>query len=388
MKTKINKNLKYIKTAGSLFVLLLLLLLVPFLSVAQKNLNTPKVNSPLEVDVELRINKIYNINSVNETYQIDGYLVFSWYDECTLPLAITPCREAVIYENERARELLKTDLLVPAFELINVQGSRETPNIRIEIFPDGKIEYEERFFDTFSAYMDYEKFPFDSQSYLIGIEAFSYNEKELVFKQRRLSLEDPKTFLEESKVISEAPDHILALTNIPLESYKTLGIDWKIKDTISYVVSKTYKHENLRKNEGNTYSRVIFKIDAERQYGYFLWQVLFPLLIIILASFVIFWIKDFGTQIGVGFTLMLTVVAFNFYSASILPKLPYSTFIEYVIIIGYIFIFLGIIAVIINHRINGNDKKKDSVQLLKHFRYGFPLLYIVIMAILYVQKIM
>ncbi len=49
------------------------------------------------------------------------------------------------------------------------------------------------------------------------------------------------------------------------------------------------------------------------------------------------------TQLEIGFTLMLTVVAFNFYSASILPKLPYQTFIETAIIVGYVFIFPRIV---------------------------------------------
>lgn len=125
-----------------------------------------------------------------------------------------------------------------------------------------------------------------------------------------------------------------------------------------------------------------FQIDANRKSSYYLWQVLFPVIIIILAFFSIFWIKDFGTQIGVGFTLMLTVVAFNFYSSSILPILLCSTFIEYVILIGYIFVFLCIIAVIINHRINDADEKKDKIPLLKYFRSLFLLLYVLIIAIL------
>ena len=85
---------------------------------------------------------------------------------------------------------------------------------------------------------------------------------------------------------------------------------------------------------------------------------------------------------------MLTVVAFNFYSASILPKLPYNTFIEYVFIVGYIFIFLGILAVIINHRINGIEEEENKIPLLKHFRYGFPLVYAIIMIVLYIVLIM
>lgn len=48
---------------------------------ANQKLISPPANLPVEVSVDLYINKIYNINTVDETYQIDGYLEYSWVDE-------------------------------------------------------------------------------------------------------------------------------------------------------------------------------------------------------------------------------------------------------------------------------------------------------------------
>ena len=346
-----------------LLFLLVVPILVSFSNYQENNTKVPK-NDPIEVSVTLRINKIFNINSVDETYQIDGYLIYSWKDERAAFNAKDSLTNSIIYENNNSREFIKKNVWIPAFELINVQGSGETPNTRIEIYADGTIEIEERFFDTFSSDMDYTKFPFDSQKYKVEIEAFSYGKSKLVFK-------NPKLFLE--------ADH---------QEY--LGEDWAFIDSNASVSTKSYRYMDEDENsEKNLYSRVVFEVNAKRLSGYYQWQVLFPLLIIILASFAIFWIKEFATQIGVGFTLMLTVVAFNFYSASILPKLSYNTFIEYVIIVGYIFIFLGIIAVIINHRLNGVEiKKKDKIPLLRHFRYGFPLVYTIIMIVLFFKLIL
>ena len=44
---------------------------------ANENLINPPSNLLVEVSVDLYINKIYNINTVDETYQIDGYLEYS-----------------------------------------------------------------------------------------------------------------------------------------------------------------------------------------------------------------------------------------------------------------------------------------------------------------------
>lgn len=350
------------KLPNNILYIFTLLLSVHLFASQEQNLDTSTKKEPLEVSVNLRINKIYNINSVNETYQIDGYFMSSWKNEDAISFLKDTTANSIIFENDKARELINSELWVPAFELVNVQGSRERPNIRIEIYSDGTIEFEERFFATCSSDMNFKKFPFDSQTYKVMIEPFSYESSKIVFK-------NPKLFLER--------DH---------KDY--LGEDWKFVHSDARIVTKKYKYMDDNVNsKKNLYSRVIFEVKAKRLSGYYEWQVLFPLLIIILASFSIFWIKEFGSQIGVGFTLMLTVVAFNFYSASILPKLPYNTFIEYVIIVGYIFIFLGILAVILNHRINGEENQEHKIPLLKHFRYAFPLAYTIIMIVLYVSLI-
>ena len=206
--------------------------------------------------------------------------------------------------------------------------------------------------------MDFKRFPFDSKTFVVQIEAFSYNSNKLVFKDLQLL---PSKLTMDDK----------------------LGEDWELIDTSTEVIVEEYGQLLDRSADAqiDSFSRAVFKVSAKRQSGYYLWQVLFPLLIIIIASFTIYWIKEFSSQIGIGFTLMLTVVAFNFYSASILPKLPYNTFIEYVIIVGYIFILLGIIAVIINHWVE--DNKAKNYNLLKYFRVFIPLTYLVIMVSLY-----
>jgi len=343
------------------YAIILLVTLQSAVGQQQQDISAEK--EPLEVAVNLQINKIYNINSVDETYQIDGYFMYSWKNERAISYLKDSLANSIIFENDKARELINGKLWIPAFELINVQGSREVPNIRIEIYANGTVEYEERFFATCSSNMDFKKFPFDSQTYKVAVEPFSYDSKKIVFK-------NPKLFLEDNH-----GDY--------------LGEDWTFVESVARIATKKYKYVDDNMNtDKDLYSRVVFEVKAKRLSGYYEWQVLFPLLIIILASFSIFWIKEFGSQIGVGFTLMLTVVAFNFYSASILPKLPYNTFIEYVIIVGYIFIFLGILAVIINHRINGIEEEENKIPLLKHFRYGFPLVYTIIMIVLYIVLIM
>ena len=117
------------------------------------------------------------------------------------------------------------------------------------------------------------------------------------------------------------------------------------------------------------------EIRATRRPGYFLWQFFLPLGLIVAASWLVFWIHDFSDQLATTFTLMLTVVAFNFYTATLLPRLPYNTFIETVIISGYVCIFLTIVAILLAHVIGLKWSDTAAKRVLASCRTLFPLGY-------------
>ena len=315
----------------------------------------------VEVDANLYINKIYNVNSVEETYQIDGYLEFEWLDE-RLSFDPQTAERPLIFENDKAADLIKSDVWVPAFEFVNIQGEQDTQHFQVSIQPDGTVTYEERFFGVFHTEMNFKKFPFDYKKFVVEIEPFSYDQDFLKFNTLAL--------------FPDITDSCNALDT-------TLGKDWNLTGTNVHTdTSPPYGQPDALSagDESGIYSKAVFEVHAKRISGYFIWQVLLPLFLIILASFTIFWIRDFGTQIGIGFSLMLTVVAFNFYSASILPRLPYNTFIEYVIMFGYLFILFGIIVATVNH--NLEKREQSSFDLLKICRLLFPVGYLLIMIVL------
>ena len=54
---------------------------------------------PVEITVDIQINKIYGINTIDETYIVDGYLISYWKspEEKILKNMIS---EKIIYEND------------------------------------------------------------------------------------------------------------------------------------------------------------------------------------------------------------------------------------------------------------------------------------------------
>ncbi len=357
------KTLKHL-AKSSIYFFYLLVMYHSFANPSPQFHNTPPLQRPVEVEVNVKIKKIFNINAIDESFQVDGYLAVAWKDErykFTPQDSTTP---SFIYENKQAAAIIGEKIWIPTFEFINNRGGRSIANYNIKIHPSGYIEYEERFFATFSSNMNFKRFPFDKQSYKIEIEPFSYDNRYLKIKKMRVTKLDDD---EKEKLLGDSWEFKNVETKIIDNSYNTIDNNSELPTEIS-----GDKH----------FDRMVVSVTAKRLTGYYIWQVMFPLFIIIISSFFIFWIKEFSTQISIAFTLMLTVVAFNFYSASILPKLPYNTFIEYVIIIGYSFIFMGILSVVINHKIHGEKEDIDTSPLFKYLKFIMPLAYFVCMGVL------
>ncbi|WP_303278190.1 hypothetical protein [Flavivirga aquimarina] len=297
---------------------------------------------PVKITPKIQINKIYGINTLNETYTIDGYFVASWFDERNIVKKKNSNK--IIYENQVADEKIGKEIWVPAFEFINVVGKRNTVNKQLIIRPDGNVTYNERFNAVFTTSMDFKKFPFDRQCFSIQLEAFSYDDKSLVFERSN--------------------DAIISIN-------KEMPEEWLIYNERKYVSKKEYSHLST---DGRPveFSRYNIEINAKRKIRYYLWQFIFPLFLIISISWSVFWIPDLSDQLATNFTLMLTVVAFNFHTSNILPNLPYSTFIESLITIGYLSIFISILIIILGHSIAAKSKKISNQKLMGYCKYLFP----------------
>ncbi|WP_447637325.1 hypothetical protein [Flavobacterium microcysteis] len=301
-----------------------------------------KNTAPIEVAVSIHLNKIYDINSVNQTYMIDGYLVLAWHDPNLEKKYCQKNDNKLVYENKA----FPKDILVPSFEFINILGDREIINRRLIVNSDKNLIYNERFHGRFTTPMDFHKYPNDKQCFTIQLESFSMEKEDLVFVSPQLfpKVLDP-SYMEE----------------------------WNILEKKDYVNEMMYNHLSANK-KGESFSRCNFEIFAQRKIEYYLWKVFLPIGLLVVASWLVFWVKDFANQLNISFTLMLTMVTFNFFTSSLLPTLPYNTFIEIVIISGYISIFLTLVAIIFTYAYSKN--KKTTVKINRFFQLFFPLLYI------------
>ncbi|WP_319497935.1 hypothetical protein [uncultured Cohaesibacter sp.] len=328
----------------------LFLLLAP--SSAAEPTATPAFKDATKASVAININKIYEFNELNETYVIDGYLVVSWKDKALAERMRSGVALPDIYENDAIDDLKAEGIRIPAIEFINVVGDRSVANRQVVTSADGTVLYNERFQATFSTAMDFRKFPFDTQKLAIELESFSFDKTHFEFV-------NPKVYPE--------------LVN------QEMLAEWNIVDKQVAVTDQDYSHltEDGSKTE---FSRYNLTITLERKCDYYIWNFMLPLILIITSSWCVFWVDDFLTNISIAFTLMLTVVAFTFQATSLLPRLPYTTFMGMLTILGYLSIFASMVVIIAAELLSRKSEAFDKARLMRMSRYLYPLSIVLIIA--------
>jgi hypothetical protein len=315
---------------------------------------------PVKLKVAIDLYKVYDISTVDESFKIDGYFSYSWSDPRMAFDSAEQGTKKFIYTNERLEDFLTGDMWFPEMEIINSLGTREVDNKALTIHFNGRIQYVERFRTTLKEELEYHRFPFDQQELKIEIEPFAYDMEDVViesltFKQ---AVEGDSIQTEDWLIVGRSASYGLVK-----ESVENIGAK-KSKNEIEIDASMKEYAKRFSHAEGI--------LIVKRMPGYYLWQLIFPLLVIMLTSIVILWIEDYVVQIELGFTLLLTIVAFNFFSETILPKLPYNTFIEVLIMIGYIFVLISIITVVYKHRLSKSNHEK-GLRVKRLFKIYYPI---------------
>jgi hypothetical protein len=110
-----------------------------------------------------------------------------------------------------------------------------------------------------------------------------------------------------------------------------------------------------------------FQFTAKRYVGYYLWQVVLPLVVVVIMSWAAFWVgrEHIGVRIAVATSSILTLIAHRFVLASLLPRLPYMTRLDYFTVGSMLLVLMALITVIVTgflaaHR---HDRHAQSIDL-------------------------
>ncbi|XP_004545847.1 glycine receptor, alpha 4a isoform X1 [Maylandia zebra] len=264
---------------------------------------------PVNVTCNIFINSFGSITETTMDYRLNVFLRQKWNDP-RLAYSEYP-DDSLDLDPSMLDSIWKPDLF-----FANEKGANfhevTTDNKLLRIFQDGSVLYSIRLTLTLSCPMDLKNFPMDIQTCTMQLESFGYTMNDLIFE-----------WLSENPV-QVADD--LTLPQFVLKEEKDLGY--------------CTKHYNT-----GQFTCIEVKFHLERQMGYYLIQMYIPSLLIVILSWVSFWINMDAApaRVGLGITTVLTMTTQSSGSRASLPKVSYVKAIDIWMAVCLLFVFAALL---------------------------------------------
>jgi len=239
----------------------------------------------------------------------------------------------------------------PRIQIVNQQKLWKTLPEQVDISPEGDVMYRQRVWGTFSEPLDLKEFPFDHQDFAVQFVA-------LVDRERTIEL------VSDSEVPSGMADRL------------TLA-DWKI-------TGLRVNNEPFTAIPGQPLiPGFAVVLTGQRHVGYYLFNIILPLMLITVMSWLVFWIHpgQAGTKISVSVTSMLTLIAYRFMISGFLPSISYLTRLDMLVLGSTLLVFTTLLSAVATGSLAQRDKEAQALVIDRWCRIIFPSLYGVLIVV-------
>jgi hypothetical protein len=272
-----------------------------------------------------------------------GTLRLEWTDPA---LAFDPdecnCTSKVYTENDFNKFLTDVKGNWPDFTLFNQQGNRWTQNRVVEIQSNGSATYGERFTTNFQLNFDWTAYPFDRQDFYIYVDMLYPEDRYIFVPSENFNEIDPNNG-EDEFIITDFDTQISS-------------------ETASRIVPT---------------SRFTFHFSAPRHLDYYLFRIFIPILLIIIVSYITFFLKDYGRRIEIATGNLLLFIAFSFSLGENYPRMGYLTFMDALMAITFIINTMVVAMNVYFKWLEQKDQREKADRLEAPMNYIYPLAYLV-----------
>lgn len=300
----------------------------------------PEGVRPIPVSVGLYVVGISNLDEVAGTFVAKLDVVARWTDRRLAFDADSAGTKTLVYTSPVAEEVRRS---IWNAQIIAINGAEDVKvgRSKLTIHSTGLVEVRARLTQSLEAPLNFHGFPFDNQVLPIQLESFVWHADIVQLR----ALPDVSGFAPEFR----------------MPEWEVLGV-------------RTALARSHRSIDGVPFSRLTFNVEIRRQSGYYVWKVILPLIIIVMISWVVFWMHEerLGRRAAVSATGILTTIAYQFIVSESLPRVPYLTAMDRIIVLSLVTIGATMVVNVAVERVGlHNTTAAKAIDVI--CRFAFPL---------------
>ncbi len=310
-------------------------------------LTPPPADGPVLIDAAFELRDINQINDKEETFEFTGVLTLIWRDS---RLAFTPTEgvDELVYQGNYQFNEVGVGWY-PQVVLANESGLFAVDAVILRIAPDGTSTLVQTINANAEVDMNMRLFPFDKHYFEAVFELVGFDRDEVRFKTL------------------EGADGVVLESNASLPHWHIRRLSLATRDGPSAYSGR----------DGDS-SALVVGLEVERDSFYIRRLVSFPLAIIVLLSFSVFWMErsSLGDRTSVSFIGILTGVSYQLVMGDALPEISYFTLMHSFLLFSFMTMCT---TVVINLWVGSLDRKGHyelGDRIDRRCRWIFPLCYL------------
>uniref|UniRef100_A0A8C3BVB0 GABA(C) receptor n=1 Tax=Cairina moschata TaxID=8855 RepID=A0A8C3BVB0_CAIMO len=264
----------------------------------------------IPVGVDVQVESLDSISEVDMDFTMTLYLRHYWKDErLSFP---STTNKSMTFDGRLVKKIWVPDVFFVHSKRSFIHDTT-TDNIMLRVFPDGHVLYSMRITVTAMCNMDFSRFPLDSQTCSLELESYAYTDEDLMLYWKNGN-ESLKT------------DEKISLSQFLIQKFHTTS-------RLAFYSSTGW------------YNRLYINFTLRRHIFFFLLQTYFPATLMVMLSWVSFWIdrRAVPARVSLGITTVLTMSTIITGVNASMPRVSYIKAVDIYLWVSFVFVFLSVL---------------------------------------------
>ncbi|XP_029972515.1 gamma-aminobutyric acid receptor subunit rho-1-like [Salarias fasciatus] len=271
---------------------------------------------PIPVGVDVQVESLDTISEVDMDFTMTLYLRHYWKDE-RLSFQSTN-NQSMTFDSRLVKKIWVPDMFFVHSKRSFIHDTT-TDNVMLRVYPDGNVLYSLRVTVTAMCNMDLSRFPLDTQTCSLEIESCS------VFPSDAYTDDDLMLYWKKGNESLNTDDRI-SLSQFLIQKFHTTT-------KLAFYSSTGW------------YNRLYIHFTLRRHIFFFLLQTYFPATLMVMLSWVSFWIdrRAVPARVPLGITTVLTMSTIITGVNASMPRVSYIKAVDIYLWVSFVFVFLSVI---------------------------------------------